>query len=295
MTGVSMGGSATMFSALAFSDMIAAGLAELPRFDYAPVIDANIPLSDVHSMRMRLIFDKLWGMYAANLMTSTGLRVYDQQRFAYRLRNSSLESLPFLMVFSGKQDDVVGWKQNLDVYAIADKVRSGIQFYWDMRGHQTGNNAPWSAMEDLSNLSSYRNNRSYAAVSNCSANSNPGNGMYFEGDSIGVLNAHVEQLEPVIDLPDEWSVGLQLRPLLLSDKLYPSPSKVTIEVTPRRLQRFRVLRNGFYTCTTIDKSGVGNVRVLREKNGELTCTDVSISSDPIRLELRPLAGPLPHH
>jgi hypothetical protein len=93
-------------------------------------------------------------------------------------------------------------------------------------------------MQDYRYVYRFRTDLSFPALSNGSADSDPGDGDPAAGDSIGTINGFVEWDPGIVDKPDEWQVRLRLRDLTTLWGVVAAPDSATVDVTPRRLQRF---------------------------------------------------------
>lgn len=94
-------------------------------------------------------------------------------------------------------------------------------------------------MQDYRYVYRFRTNLSFPALSNCSADGDPGNGNAADGDSIGTINGFVEWDNAIVDGPGHWQVRLTLRDLTtLWGAVVRAPDSATVDVTPRRLQAF---------------------------------------------------------
>ncbi|MDX9759126.1 MAG: hypothetical protein RBU27_08205 [Bacteroidota bacterium] len=285
LMGASMGGSGAAFSALHLGDRIAAVRALIPRLDYTAADTLETP----HGRSALRLFRSLWGGVEQQPRTIDGDRVYDRLDYAARLASEDLRDTPPLRVISGRADSVVGWRQMLDVYRAADSTASGGMFFWDTRGHDSGSRHPWSPQQLPVELARYRSDRSWPAFSRVSANADP------LREDIGQMNAAVTWYEPVIDEPARWSVGITRTTLLMRDSVYTVTGPLSADITPRRLQRFRIVAGGDYEWTmSAGGSTLATGTQRAERDGELTLRALVIPPRRARLEIRPVVGPLPN-
>jgi hypothetical protein len=255
----------------------------IPRLDYAYNDSAETP----HGRSAPRLFRALWGAPERMPRMSDGRAVYDMLDFRKRLGGGDLRSLPPLQVISGRSDSVVGWRQGLPSMRAADSLASGIVFFWDERGHSTSSRHPWSPQQHAVDLARYRSNRSWPAFSRVSTNAS------VERDPIGSLNAAVTWYEPVIDEGERWSVGITRAALEMRDSLTLTTGPLTADITPRRLQRFRIHRGAWYEWTLSTggtQTAGGTQRAVHD--GELIIPQVPIPERRARLEIRPVAGPI---
>lgn len=149
-----------------------------------------------------------------------------------------------MLTLNGREDDTVGWHEKVPFYAAMETYRHGGTFYWDQRTHSgTGD---WDPMFGLSYLRRYRRSQSWPALSHCSLDDDPGNGGVASGTPVGQINAFVEWDTSLADYPDRWEVKLRLRDLTLTPGVRAAPESATVDVTPRRLQRFVVTPLAMY-------------------------------------------------
>lgn len=283
INGGSMGGSGAAFSLFEYGDRIAAAHALIPRlrFDYADTAETT------HGHSSLRLFRVLWGPPEKQPRLTHGGLVYDALDFGARLESTDLRSLPPLQVICGRLDSVVGWKQMLSSMRASDSTASGINFLWDNRGHTTSWRYPWSPQQHTVDLARYRSDRSWPAFSHVSANSDTSR------DMVGTINAAVSWFEPVIDERERWSVGITRATLEMRDSLYIASGPLTADITPRRLQRFRIQRGEWYAwILTVGgtQAAGGTLRAVRD--GELIIPSVPIPERRARLEIRPVAGPI---
>jgi hypothetical protein len=282
ISGSSMGGTGAAFSIFSSGFRPAAALATIPRLDFGYRDASETP----RGTSAFSYFDALWGPKESTPRMDDGMPVYEHMNFAARLQKEDLRSLPHLRIIAGSGDSTVGWKQVQPSVRTADNRHAGISFLWDARGHRTDGVDPWSPMTELISLSRYRSDRSWPAISG-DADGDPAR------DAVGSSNARVDWFEPVLDVPELWSVGLRARPLEMRDSLAASPGTIVVDVTTRRLQRFVVKRGGWYNAV-LQRDGKtqfqATVRAMRD--GEVIVHDVPVTAEPGRLELRPMPGPV---
>ncbi len=232
--GASMGGTFAAFMALHHPELVAASFVFVPKllFKYTPDPSPSI----------RSSLDRMWGQIPTDLPvlgTGTSIGVWMDGRDQARAQRAS-GSAP-IMGFVGRNDVVVGWPEKLPFFAAADSALAGGYWFWDTRTHEASRTAPWAPMQDTRYLGRFRRDRSWPALSRCSANSDPGDGSLAAGDTLGQINAFVEWDTTLTDQPSYWQLTLRLRDLLSGSGTMPAPESLTVDVTPRRLQRFRPL------------------------------------------------------
>jgi hypothetical protein len=90
------------------------------------------------------------------------------------------------------------------------------------------------------------------------------------GDSVGTINGFMEWDDPVEVSPTLWHVRLRMRDLAtLWGPVVSPPESATVDVTPRRLQKFQVVSGRLYTW-----------QVTRSSDGAIVQSD-SAYADPM--------------
>src|ERR1043166_5230023 len=85
----------------------------------------------------------------------------------------------------------------------------------------------------------FKTNLSWPAFSHCSADGDPGAFTATSGDSIGTQNGYADWDPSLVDSSLRWQVVLRTRGLSTLWGTLPAPESLTVDVTPRRTQRFR--------------------------------------------------------
>jgi dienelactone hydrolase len=237
--GGSMGGIGSLMLAYRVPQWIAAIQAVIPKFDFSMTNDPNPGNLWNAGSPERAVGDHLWGTVAANLPCSDGMPVYDRLDEGVLAGLEAGVSLPPIFAFNGKNDTVVGWGEKIPYYAAVETHRHGGAYFFDQRTHNDGpTSGAWSPMQNTRDLYRFRTDRSYPALSRCSADDDPGNGVAANGDSVGGLNAFAEWDTAIVDRPTSWECTLRLRDLVTLWGAVPAPESLAVDVTPRRLQRF---------------------------------------------------------
>lgn len=253
--GGSMGGAGSVFLAMAMPSKIAAVYAVVPKFDYSFINDPNAGSIYNEGTRRRQLLDRLWGTLGQNLTSNDGIGVYDRLNAGVLSRLFEEISLPYIVAFNGKNDHVVGWAEKTVFYKNFQAGRQGGVFFWDDRDHNTGGIRHWKTIESPEYIFRFKLNRSFPAFSNCSANSNPGNGNADDGDVFGSINGFLDWDDNIRDEPDLYEISIRTRRLAIDDSVLFPPQNITTDVTPRRLQRFGITAGARYKWLNIDSDG----------------------------------------
>jgi hypothetical protein len=191
------------------------------------------------------MLDRMWGTLDSNLPSSEGPPVYvmtNDDSLAARIEQ---RGAAFTVTFSGRHDDVVGWKERLGYYESMRAHRQGHMEFWDNRDHY-GTLYPggMSPNLDIQYLYRFRSTLSWPAFSNASADGVVGNGTAASGDSLGTINGYMDWDPAVTDSAGGWAVTLKTRGLYTLWGPIAAPELVYVDVTPRRLQRFHPAPGG---------------------------------------------------
>lgn len=280
--GASMGGTFAVFMAWHYPDLFAAGSAMVPKLSFARSAD--------ELYYTRLSYDRLWGSVNLSLPCTNGRPTYewlDPMRLA---RLDPARGAAPIQAFIGRMDDFTGWAEKVTYLRLADSLRLGGVFHWDRRVHGGSSTAAWSPSHDPSYLHRFRLNRSYPAFSRCSAASALGNGSRTDGDSVGTLHAMVDFDTSLVDTPGGWQVTLRTRTLATRWGTIPAPESLSVDVTPRRLQRFDLRPWSTYPWRVVRTSDGAELRSGwsgTDEWGLLTVPGVKVMRTGSRLEVFP--------
>jgi pimeloyl-ACP methyl ester carboxylesterase len=247
--GYSMGGIGSVQLALKRPDLIAGVMAFVGKFDFGFDADPN-PASEFNrGGELRSVADRMWGQVSTNLPTSDGPGVYQLLNDGYLARELEGTGVPPIIAFSGKNDVIVGWAEKIGFYQAMREHRQGGTFFWDERTHNSNTYCSWLPLQNIKYLYRFRTNRSFPAITRCSADFNPGVGSVASGDIVGTINGFVEWDTTLVDETDRWETTLQLRNLASRSQTYQAPESLTVQMTPRRLQNFPIVRDALYAYT----------------------------------------------
>jgi pimeloyl-ACP methyl ester carboxylesterase len=280
--GTSMGGIGSVMLALRHPELIAGVFAIVPKFDFSFLSDPVPSHGFNYGNALRNELDRMWGTVATNLPTSEGLAVFEELNFGFLSTWRSNVSFPPIIAFNGRLDDVVGWAEKIPFYQAMERNRHGGYFFFDRRGHLDQGDNAWQPLEDARYLYRFRSDRSFPALSRCSANQNPGSGSPTDGDSVGTINGFVEWDPEIVDETGEWVVTLRLRDLAMRWGAMPAPDEITVDVTPRRLQWFPVVPRCVYAYSirrAADGEAVSVGQAIADARGVLTIEGVPVNRD----------------
>ena len=224
--GVSMGGSFAFFLAWHHPDLIAGALSVIPKIclGYRP---------DVYP-GLRESFDRMWGSPDIDLPTTAGERVFQWMDGREQARIERHQGSAPMVAFCGINDNITGWSEKVAYFQAMQAQNTGGEWFWDERDHYTPHDqTEWFPMMASRQLYKYRTDRSYPAFTNCSSNSNFGNGDPATADPIGNINGSVDWDENTVDeMWLHWNVTLRTRSLITQDGLIGAPESLV--VTSRR-------------------------------------------------------------
>lgn len=238
--GYSLGGTYSMHLGLAHPELITAVMSSVGKVDFSFESDPD-PLSAFNpGMPYRVSLCRMWGTTASNLPTSEGPPIYTVMNDDSPLARGEREGAAFLVNFSGRHDNTVGWAEKMRYFAAKEAHRQGGIELWDNRDHAAmAYPGAMGPMLDLRYLYRFSSDLSWPAFSRCSKNDDAGDGTAASGDSVGTINGYMDWVPDVVDSATRWEVTLTTRALTTRWGLLPAPESLTVDVTPRRVQRFR--------------------------------------------------------
>lgn len=279
--GGSMGGSLAFFLAFHHPERIAASLGVVPKLCAGFIPDSYLDL--------RASYDRLWGRMSDSPMGSNGVPVYQwMDGRALALRQRTVGAAPHSLFF-GRADTVVGWPEKIAYVQAMQLHRIGGALFWDTRAHYDNPDlTPWRPAQTGRRMHGSRTDRSFPALSRCSADGNMGDGSLGSGDSMGTINGHVEWDTTLVDEPDGWQCVLRAVALPHRFGVFPAPDSLRVDVTPRRLQRFPIATGVSYAFEVIDLGTLNVVQsgeVTADAGGLLTVPEVRVTPSGARLRL----------
>jgi pimeloyl-ACP methyl ester carboxylesterase len=284
--GVSMGGSFAFFLGWHHPDRIAGTLSVLPKvcLGYRP--DTFIGL--------RESLDRMWGSPDLDLPSTAGARVFQWMDGREQARIERHRGSAPMFAFCGINDNSVGWSEKVAYFQAMQANNSGGTWFWDERDHYTPHDqTDWAPMMVSRALYKYRVDQSYPAFTNCSTNSNFGDGNPTTADPIGQINGLVDWDETAtVDTQLRWEVTLRTRSVATRDGIIGAPSSLTVDVTPRRLQSFIVAEQVLYhfeVRRTSDGELIQNGTAMADQDAVLTLPQITVVEGGVRLAVFPSA------
>lgn len=191
---------------------------------------------------------------------------------------------PALVFFSHKD----AWSEGMERWLeFARSNRLAMVAAWGPWGHENHYEMTDPAAYEFPWLS-IKKNEAYPAFTNASSDSRYPGLQSDAPDQDGQLNAYF-RWRVVSDRESVFAIELRL---VRSDELHGAagiPGAAVVDVTPRRLQRFRVVAGKAYTWR-IEQPGspAHSGRVTADDCGLLTVPRVVVSAKPLTLRLRPV-------
>jgi len=255
ITGGSMGGSGTVSMALHHPHMFAAALATVPIVAYTRPGKGS-------AWRLECVF----GPLDRTAVNHDGVPLLDHMNGAV-VAAAARADLPPLFVTHGRSDRSIPWENNPPFYRAMGRARQALWVHWNNGTHPTAHrDAPADVKAWAARLARFRLDESFLAFTRCSDNRDPGNGDPTDGDIVGWINRGLDWKD-LVDTPGEYAVtvltayaGLKL--------------PVTVDVTPRRVQRFR-LKPG--EAVTARVGSAPPLRLRADASGLLTVPAVAIT------------------
>src|SRR5262249_11796618 len=149
---------------------------------------------------LRESLDRMWGSPDIDLPSTAGERVFQWMDGREQARIERNRGSAPVVGFCGLNDSVSGWSEKGPQFQAIQANNSGGAWFWDERDHYTDHTqTEWFPMMASQQLYKYRTDMSYPAFTNCSTNSNFGNGDPTTADPIGNLNGSVDWDENTVD------------------------------------------------------------------------------------------------
>ena len=278
--GYSLAGAAAATLTYAAPDWIAGAQSISGHYDFSystePVANSSFNPGQYYD----LLATELWGSRALNLPTSAGRPVYELTNLSFMTGAMEPVAVPPLVSFDGRNDTAMGWAEKVNYYRAMQHHRQGGTFFWDQHVHNTDLSLMyWLPLIGPSSLWRFATDRSFPALSNCSADQDPGDGSPASGDTLGTINGYVQWDSLLVDQPGGWSTTLRPRDLVSSLGPRPAPDSFTVDVTPRRLQAFHPLPGQTFPWRTMridDDALVQSGVVTADSLGRVTIEAVRV-------------------
>ncbi len=259
--GSSMGGCGTMSFAFRHPEIFAAVSAHVPIVAYNEGDPKKGRQLGWHDNTFRLV--DFCG--PLSLICSDGIPLSKRMdSTAFTLSHPG--DLPLLVIANGRQDGSIPWHNNPPFYRALQQTRQGCVVAWNDGIHPTVAKLlpPDFKRWAKAGLTRFALNKSYPAFSNCSRNNDPGNGDSNSGDVVGYMNRGLNWTDPK-ETADRYEV-------LITYDLDAGDLPLSVDVTPRRCQAFRLSPGQTCTAVNIDAGGetIQSTRVTADRFGRVT-------------------------
>lgn len=265
--GSSMGGSGALMMAIRYPS----------RFAWA------IGWVGVHSPKdspqFKSSYETVWGPPEWNVKFEDGTPVWEYFDDAEYVRHHPDIDLGFLTFSNGKNDGAIGWAQAVKFVRALQEARQPHLFVWGQQGHVQRAQMPDGGRERINPLD-VRVDQSLPAFTRGSLDGNPGNGDPDVGDPEGEINGFAAWTpDSIRDEPDQWAITLRLAAGTEAES-------ATADITPRRLQRFKVKPGDRVRWTNaVGGRTVQNGEVVADQWGLVTVPEVRVARNGSRLTI----------
>jgi hypothetical protein len=291
VSGGSMGGTGTTSLCLRYPKIFAAG-------------DAKKGATNRLHCKWKSQCEKIWGSVAAKVKNNDGENVWDWQNMAWYAAKHHQDAT-WLRTAHGREDVSIPYRQvagppgvePMSFYAAMEAFKIGHQCLWDASSHSKRPPEPfvqddwWDAFTDKTCYLAL--DRSFPAFTHFSANGNPGTGAgdavgtdndlgdnTYDGDPNGGFNRFLRwNTTTIVDEPASYAIELKLSS---GAKGYKGAGE-TVDVTPRRLQKFTIKPGAAYEWSSGAQKGVATA----DAEGLLTIPQVQVTTAWTKLAIAP--------
>ena len=269
-TGSSMGGCGGMAFTFRHPEIFAAFYASVPIVAYSDGDPKKGRALGWHSSAFRVA-----GVCGPLSMKCSEGMTLEERLDARRFALSHPGDLPYLVIVNGRKDTSIPWHVNPDFYRAMQKTRHGFLAAWNNAIHsRVHKDLPPDIKRAASSRSLMRFalNKSYPAFSNDSDDQDPGNGDSTNGDIVGFMNRWLDWTDPK-ETPRRYEVLIKWTG---DAKTLP----VTVDVTPRRVQAFKLQPGETCQAVNTDASGkaLQRVKITADKHGLFTFPAFRVTS-----------------
>ncbi len=264
-------------------------------------VGVHVPAESPHFLGS---FEKCYGRLAWQLPHAAGPPAFEVFDDANHLRRHPGIDAPLLCFGNGKDDGAIGWPQAVRYFRALQETRQPHVFHWDLGGHMVRATLPGRGASGSYLPIDVRTDQSLPAFTACSLDEDPGTGREldepkryrtprgrtrldrYDGDPQGHANRWLTwRTDDAADTPAAWGMTVSLLAKAPADEC-------TVDVTPRRLQRFRTVPGADYAWTATDAEGTiaQRGRVTADRWGLVTLPKVVVTKAGRRLRLEPSAG-----
>ncbi|HOD83884.1 MAG TPA: prolyl oligopeptidase family serine peptidase, partial [Phycisphaerae bacterium] len=233
-----------------------------------------------HSPHFKGSYAQVYGEPEWGVKFEDGVSAWDHYDDAKYLRSHPRDEVGLITFSNGKNDSGIGWPQAMEFLRALQETHRPFVFVWGQSGHGQRATMPVTLGERVMELD-LRTDRSLPAFNGCSLDDDPGDGRPDRGDAKGQINLFLAwKTDDAVDADGRWEMTVYL-----IDK---SPrGECTVDVTPRRCQRFKgEPGQAFVWTNTVDGGQVQTGTALADQWGLVTLKGVKLSRSPCRLAIR---------
>jgi hypothetical protein len=206
--------------------------------------------------------------------------VWDYYDDVWYLKRYPEKEVGLILFSNGKNDGGIGWPQAAAFFRTLQETRRPHVFVWGQGGHGERARMPVTLDERVLPID-VRTDQSLPAFTNSTLDDNPGSGDPDDGDQKGQANLYLFwETRDIVDAADRWEMTVGV-----CDKA-PADS-CTVDITPRRLQRFKPARGAAvrWTATGADGGAAQSGRAAADGNGLVTLPRVRVTKGKTRVAL----------
>ena len=273
--GSSMGGGGSPMFAIRHSDRIAWAVSWVGVHD-----PGNTP-------QFAGSYERVYGKKDWGILFEDGSSAFEYYKDAAYLRKYPKKEIGLVTFANAKNDGGIGWPQAVEfLEALQDTHRPHV-FVWGLSGHGQRAEMPADGGQRIMPLD-IRLGQSLPAFTNCSLDDNPGTATLlsspkevkvgrevkkdsFDGDSVGQINLHLYwETETIVDTPNRWEITVKLTDA--------APArKCTVDITPRRLQHFKIEPNETLKWTnSLAGKQIQSGRTAADECGLITLRQITV-------------------
>jgi len=220
VAGSSMGGSGSPMLAIRYPERIAWAVSW---------VGVHIP---AQSPQFKGSYANVYGEPEWEVKFEDGTPVWDYYDDARYLRKHPEREIGFITFSNGKNDGGIGWPQAVEFLRALQETKRPHLFVWGQSGHGQRATMPVTLEERVLPID-IRTDQSLPAFTRCSLDARPGSGDPKDGDTVGQVNLYLFwETEDIVDQSDRWEMTVGLIAKAPQDQC-------TVDVTPRRCQRFK--------------------------------------------------------
>ncbi len=250
--------------------------------------------------------ETIWGSASGGILNNEGVKAWDWQNMAWYASKYHKKST-WLRTLNGKEDVSIPYRQlagppgvkPMSFYKAREEFKIGHQCFWDGSSHTKRPDASfiqedyWDPFTDEECF--LRLDLSFPAFCHFSADNDPGTGAgdavgkddqlgdnTYDGDKNGGFNRHLRwNSNSIQDAPEEYSIEIKMS---AGKDGYKGNGVETVDVTPRRLQKFKPLPNAVYSWAASNgQSG----EITADGDGVITALSVKVTTEWTKLSFKP--------